>query len=118
MPTYTTAGLLPDCVYNSRQLRHKNHVIPQSVPSHQEIKADKLAEEAANIPFICPNSCCDLQKSHIKQAINKWKDDRKASHCQNALGQEQVKALLSRSSKLAKMLLSSAKEISDYWQDS
>lgn len=45
-------------------------------------QVDKFAKETAKMPFNAPDTCCSPQKSHLKQAINKWQDNKKASHWQ------------------------------------
>lgn len=60
-------------------------------------QADKFAKETAKMPFNAPDTCCSPQKSHLKQAVNKWQDNKKASHWQNASEQKHAKALLSGS---------------------
>lgn len=68
-------------------------------------KTDKLAKEAAEMPFVGPDPSCGL-----KQALHKRGHIRKASHWQNSLGQKQSKELLSGSPTLAKTVLSFSKE--------
>lgn len=56
--------------------------------------------------FIGPDSCCGLQKSYLKQTINKWENKGKVSRWQNRPEQKQANALLSGALRLAKMVLS------------
>lgn len=52
--------------------------IKWSLNAARNEEADKIDTEAVKMPFIGLD--CGIQTRHLKQAINKWEDNRKASH--------------------------------------
>ncbi|XP_071053190.1 uncharacterized protein [Onthophagus taurus] len=106
--TYGSA-LIRECTNNLRELARGNDVTLWWVPGHSNIegneKADKLAKEAANTPFIGPQPGCGLQKSHLKQIINNWEASKIALRWKELPGHRQTKSMITPSQNKTKEVL-------------
>lgn len=80
------------------------------MPPREWRKWKGLPKMQEKMPFIWPDPCCDLQQTHMEQAINKLEDNKKTLCLQNTPRKKQTKRLLSESLKLARMLLCTSKE--------